>query len=58
MINTYNFYNNQKLVMCCYIVIAERIGLHHTLDGITNPKYSCCISLQLNFLQKEEGTGV
>jgi hypothetical protein len=33
------------------------IGLHHQLDGITNPEYKLMCFIQLsNFLQIEEGT--
>ncbi len=33
------------------------IGLHHPLDGVTNPKYTFLRFIQLTiFLQKEDGT--
>ncbi len=33
------------------------IGLHHPLDGITNPEYKLLRFIQLTiFLQREEGT--
>jgi hypothetical protein len=35
----------------------ESIGLHHPLDGVTNPKYKLLRFIQLiNFLQRDEGT--
>jgi hypothetical protein len=37
--------------------MCNTIGLHHPLDGITNPKYKLLRFIQLTiFLQKEEGT--
>jgi len=32
------------------------IGLHHPLDGVTNPEYKLLRFMQLNFLLREEGT--
>jgi hypothetical protein len=35
----------------------KTIGLHHPLDGVTNPEYKLLHFIQLNiFLQREEGT--
>ncbi len=37
--------------------IIKRIGLHHPLDGVTNPEYKLLRFIQLIiFLQREEGT--
>jgi hypothetical protein len=32
------------------------MGLHHPLDGITNPKFKLLHFLTTNILQREEGT--
>jgi hypothetical protein len=36
----------------------DLIGLHHPLDGVTNPEYKLLHFIQLTnfFLQREEGT--
>ncbi len=37
--------------------LVHKIGLHHPLDGITNPEYKLLCFIQLTiFLQREEGT--
>jgi hypothetical protein len=41
----------------CNSIYGTLIGLHHPLDGVTNPEYKLLCFIQLtNFLQREEGT--
>ncbi len=39
-----------------YELVKLIIGLHHPLDGVTNPKYELCFIQLSNFFQREEGT--
>jgi len=59
---TYQFYHfYRKIILMQFLnmplCVLQSIGLHHPLDGITNPKYKLLRFIQLTiFLQKEEGT--
>ncbi len=49
-------YKVHLLILFCELD-SVLIGLHHPLDGVTNPKYKLLHFIQLTFsLQKEEGT--
>ncbi len=42
---------------CCGAFVTILIGLHHPLDGVTNPEYKLLCFIQITiFLQREEGT--